>query len=60
MSAMGPSLLKTHSSADCNVSHKCALGCTTIASSNILTLNHNLNLASNPKLGVPKVGFMYP
>jgi len=37
---MGPSLLKTYSSADCdNVSHeKCALGCTTIASSNILYL----------------------
>jgi len=37
---MRPSLLRTYSSADYTVSHdKCALGCTTIASSNILNLN---------------------
>ena len=33
--------------------HKCVLGCTTFAS-NIL------NLTSNPKVGVPKLGYMYP
>ena len=53
----GPSLLKTYSSAACNTTlthDKCVLGCTTFAS-NIL----NLNLTPNPKLGVPKLGYIY-
>jgi len=42
---MGPSLMKTNSSADRNATHdKFALGCTTIANSNIL----NLYPKSNP------------